>query len=106
TAEERAAMKQPKYFYEITFVKPGGIPMPLIIEYTYNNGIKKTIKYPAEIWRKNDVEIKKVIASESEIVSIIVDPKKETADIDTENNVWPKIKEPSEFDKFKQKVKK
>lgn len=26
TPEERAALKQPKYFYEVTFNKPGGIP--------------------------------------------------------------------------------
>lgn len=106
TEEERAAMNHPKYFYEITFEKPGGVPMPLIVEYTYSNGIKKIIKYPAEVWRKNDAEIKKVIASEFEIVSIVIDPKKETADVDTGNNSWPKTKEPTEFDKFKQKVKK
>ncbi|UOB18347.1 M1 family metallopeptidase [Abyssalbus ytuae] len=105
SAEQRANMKQPKYFYEVVFEKPGGLPMPLIVEYTYKNGLKETVKYPAEIWRKNDKEVKRVIASESEVTSIIVDPKEETADINTGNNSWPKSKEPSDFDKFKQKVK-
>ena len=30
-AEERANLKNPRYFYEITFEKPGGIPMPIIV---------------------------------------------------------------------------
>ena len=46
TAEERAAVKEPKYFYEITFDKPGGIPMPLIVEYSYADGTKENITYP------------------------------------------------------------
>ena len=105
TAEERAALKNPKYFYEVSFEKPGGIPMPLIVEYSYADGTKETIKYPAEIWRKNDLEVKRVVSSEKEIVGIIVDPLLETADIDTSNNSWPKKETKSEFDQFKQGIK-
>ncbi|MEE9362867.1 MAG: M1 family metallopeptidase [Cellulophaga sp.] len=105
TAVERAAVKEPNFFYEITFEKPGGIPMPLIVEYTYADGTVENITYPAEIWRKNDAEVKRVIASEKELVGVIVDPKAETADIDTTNNSWPKKEEKSDFDKFKNKVK-
>ncbi len=105
TAEERAAVKEPKYFYEIAFNKPGGIPMPLIVEYTYADGTTKNITYPPEIWRKNDQEVKLVISSISELKSVVVDPKLETADIDTSNNAWPKKEEKSDFDKFKKKVK-
>ncbi|TRZ41410.1 M1 family metallopeptidase [Robertkochia solimangrovi] len=104
SAEERAKLKQPKYFYEVTFEKPGGIPMPLIVEYNYKDGTKETIKYPVEIWRKNDKEVKRVMATEKEISSIVVDPKGETADVDTENNQWPRKQTDSDFDKFKQKV--
>ncbi|MGB5435392.1 MAG: M1 family metallopeptidase, partial [Maribacter sp.] len=68
TAEERAAVKEPKYFYEVTYDKPGGIPMPLIVEYTYADGTKKNITYPPQIWRKNDAEVKLVISSQSELV--------------------------------------
>jgi hypothetical protein len=34
-------------------------------------------------------------------VKITVDPKEETADIDTTNNVWPPQEQKSEFDQFK-----
>ena len=105
TAAERAQVVEPKYFYEITYDKPGGIPMPLIVEYTYADGTVKNITYPAEIWRKSDKEVKVVISSASELTGVIVDPKLETADIDTTNNSWPKKEGQNEFDTFKSKVK-
>ncbi|SDR94313.1 hypothetical protein SAMN04515667_1047 [Formosa sp. Hel1_31_208] len=105
TPEERKIIKQPKYFYDITFEKPGGLVMPIIVEFTYADGTTKTETYPAQIWRFNDNEVRKAIASEKEIVSIKVDPKEETADIDTSNNSWPKEVKESDFDKFKNKVK-
>jgi len=103
--DERANLKKPKYFYEVTFEKPGGIPMPIIAEYTYSDGSTERITYPPQIWRKNDAAVGKVIASEKEITKIVVDPDEETADIDTSNNSWPRRKKLGEFDTFKNKVK-
>ena len=102
---ERNAIEEPKYFYEITFNKPGGIPMPLIVEYTYADGSKENITYPPEIWRKNDQEVKRVIASGKELVGIVVDPKAETADIDTTNNSWPAKEVKSDFELFKENIR-
>ena len=102
TPAERANLKQPKYFYQVTFEKPGGIPMPIIVEYTYSDGSTKRETYPAQIWRKNDAEVGKTIASDKEITNIMVDPDEETADIDTSNNAWPKRKKLGEFDTFKE----
>ena len=100
-AEERANLKNPRYFYEITFEKPGGIPMPIIVQLTYSDGTSERITYPAEIWRKNDKSVGKFFGSEKEITKIEVDPDEETADIDTSNNTWPKRKKLGAFDKFK-----
>jgi len=105
SAAERATMKEPKYFYSVTFNKPGGLVMPIIVEYTYADGTSKTETYPAQIWRLNDKEVSKAIASAKEIVSITVDPKLETADVDTSNNSWPREVKQGEFDEFKNKVK-
>lgn len=105
TEAERAKVKQPKYFYEITFDKPGGIPMPLIVEYAYADGTKELVRYPAEIWRKNDADVKRVLSSDKELVGITVDPYLETADIDTSNNSWPRAKEGSVFEKLKAAIK-
>ncbi|MGC1516692.1 MAG: M1 family metallopeptidase, partial [Maribacter sp.] len=90
TEAERAAVKEPKYFYEITYNSPGGLPMPLIVEYTYADGTTKNITYPPEIWRKNSKEVKLVLSSGTELTGVLIDPKMETADIDTTNNSWPK----------------
>ena len=79
--------------------------MPLIVEYTYADGTKENVTYPPEIWRKNDAEVSRVISSQKELVGIVVDPKLETADIDTTNNAWPQKDEKSDFDQFKEKVK-
>ena len=106
TASERANMKSPKYFYEIVYNKPGGLVMPLIVQYEYSDGTKEKITYPAQVWRKNDKEAKKVVASEKEIVKITVDPDLETADIDVTNNSWPKEEKESDFNKMKEKLKK
>ncbi|WP_274476108.1 M1 family metallopeptidase [Mangrovimonas aestuarii] len=104
TPEERKSIKEPKYFYNVTFEKPGGLVMPIIVEYTYSDGTSKIEHYPAQIWRLNDNEVSKAVASEKEIVKITVDPKLETADIDTSNNSWPRQVQQSEFDKFKSQL--
>ncbi len=105
TPEERKKLKSPKYFYNVTFEKPGGLVMPLIVQYTYADGSKEKITYPAQVWRLNDKEVSKSIGSAKEIVEILVDPDLETADVDTSNNSWPKAVEQNEFDNFKSKVK-
>ncbi|AXO80248.1 M1 family peptidase [Olleya aquimaris] len=105
TPAERANIKEPKFFYNVTFEKPGGLVMPIIVEYTYADGTSKTETYPAQIWRLNDKEVSKTLATEKEIVSITVDPKLETADVDTSNNSWPREMKASEFDNFKKKNK-
>ncbi|OBX21403.1 MULTISPECIES: M1 family metallopeptidase [Bizionia] len=105
TPEERAKIKQPKYFYSVTFEKPGGLVMPIIVEYTYADGTTKSEKYPAQIWRLNDKEVSKAVASDKEIVKITVDPNLETADVDTSNNSWPREIKQSQFDQFKDKKK-
>ena len=93
------------YFYEIEFEKPGGLVMPVIFELTYSDGSKKIIRYPAEIWRKNDDSFKKVLITEKEIKNIKLDPNEETADTDLSNNNWPKIELPTDFEMFKSKIK-
>ncbi|MDH3698083.1 MAG: M1 family metallopeptidase [Flavobacteriaceae bacterium] len=105
TEEERAAVEEPKFFYEVTFNKPGGIPMPLIVEYSYADGSTEMVTYPPEIWRKNDDQVKRVISSQEELVGIVVDPKAETADIDVTNNSWPKKDQKTGFEQFKEKIK-
>ena len=95
----------PTYFYEITFEKPGGLVMPIIVEYTYADGSTESKTYPAQIWSKNDKEVKKVVCSKQEITQIIIDPNLETADVNAANNSWPKEYK-SDFDRKKEELEK
>ena len=104
--EEKAELKEvPNYFYEVTFEKPGGLVMPIILELTYKDGSKEKKTYPAQIWRYNENEVKKVFKTDKAITGIVVDPDLETADVDTSNNSWPKEVKQNKFDEFKEKVK-
>ena len=100
--QERRSMEVPKHFYQITFNKPGGLVMPLIVEYKYKDGTSERITYPPQIWRKNDQEVSRVLATNKELESVVVDPDMETADVNTDNNSWPQKEEPNEFEQFKE----
>jgi len=95
----------PSYVYAVEFEKPGGLVMPIIVELTFDDGTKKRHTFPAQIWMKNDVSVKRIFAVAKEITSIVVDPDFETADVDTSNNSWPK-KGSNRFEMFKNNVKK
>jgi hypothetical protein len=100
TPQEQKTLKAPKYFYDITFEKPGDLVMPIIVEFQYEDGSKERKQYPAQIWRLNDKQVTKVFPSTKAIKKIVIDPDNETADVNQKNNSWPKNTE-SKFDKFK-----
>ena len=93
-----------KYFYEVTFNKPGGLVMPIIVEFTYDDGTTEKKTYPAQIWRYNDKQVTKAIHSDKQITKIVIDPDLETADVDLSNNSFPKEKK-DKFSTFKTKMK-
>jgi hypothetical protein len=98
TKEEQAKLKSPKYFYQVTFDKPGGLVMPIIVEMTFEDGTTENHHFPAQIWRMNDKEAIRTFATQKAVTKIVVDPKQETADIDVTNNTWPKEQLKSKFD--------
>lgn len=92
-----------KNIYEVTISNNGGLVMPIIIEWTYKDGTKETEKIPAEIWRFNEQKATKVFVKNKEVSNIVIDPKMETADINMEDNIFPKGPQTSRFDDFKRK---
>jgi AAA+ ATPase superfamily predicted ATPase len=100
TAEDLAPFKD-KWFYELHFTNKGGLVMPLIIEWTFTDGTKEVERIPAEIWRKNELEITKAFMKNKEVASVMLDPMRETADINETNNRWPQVSAPSRFQLFK-----
>ncbi|UXX80941.1 M1 family metallopeptidase [Reichenbachiella carrageenanivorans] len=87
-------------FYELTFENKGGLVMPIIIEWTYEDGTVETEFLPAEIWKKNENVVTKVFAKEKKVTNIVIDPNEETADVATANNVFPRVEDNSRFDQF------
>lgn len=96
--EEQAKLKSPKYFYQVTFDKPGELVMPIIVQLTFEDGTTEEHHFPAQIWRMNDKEANRTFATDKAVTKIVVDPREETADVDTTNNTWPKQEVKSKFD--------
>ncbi|NQZ75597.1 MAG: M1 family metallopeptidase [Ekhidna sp.] len=90
-----------KNFYELTLKNQGGLVSPVIIEWTYADGSVEREKIPAEIWKINEKEVKKVFLKNKEVAKIVIDPDKMTADAYTDNNVYPRSQEGDRFEQFK-----
>lgn len=101
TEKEKSLLNSNLNFYEMTFKNLGGLVMPLIIEFHYADGTSEIERIPAEIWRKNETEVTKVFAKQKEVVRFVLDPKRETADIDESSNNWPRQYQPTRFELFK-----
>jgi hypothetical protein len=100
--EDRKMIEAGKNFYVLSIKNKGGL-VPVIVEMTYEDGTKEVVRYPVEIWRTNDVEIKKTITTTKKVAKFKLDPYKEIPDIDTSDNAFPKEPEqPTRFQVFKQ----
>lgn len=86
--------------YQIDFVNKGGLVMPVILEFTFEDGSKLKDKSSAQIWRHNEKKISKTFYFDKKLRSIQLDPMRETADIDTSNNFWSNDGSSSETSKF------
>ncbi len=104
---ERDLLKAGRNFYEIKFENVGGLVMPLIIEFEYEDGTKEIRRIPAEIWRMEPhKEVTKVFVTEKVVKQITLDPYLETADTDTRNNYFPAKQQLNRFEMFQEKVTK
>ncbi|MEL7296602.1 MAG: M1 family metallopeptidase [Pseudomonadota bacterium] len=95
------AVKEDRNYYVLEFSNLGGLVMPILLELTFEDGSVERYDVPAEIWRRNARQVKKLLVLDKELVSITVDPLWETADVDTENNFYPRRIVPSRIELFK-----
>lgn len=103
-AKDLEVLNSNNHFYEVTFSNIGGLPMPLIIEFTFIDDTKKVVRIPAEIWRMYEDKVSKIFILDEEVKAIKLDPFLETADTDFNNNSWPKELQPTKYQLFKQQV--
>lgn len=75
--------------------------MPIIVQWTFKDGTTETDRIDAQVWRKNENKVVKTFLKNKEVVSILLDPMRETADINEKNNRWPAVDMPGKFQLFK-----
>lgn len=83
-------------YYQLNFNNIGGLVMPLVIKFEFEDGENHLERIPAEIWRKNSKEISKIFVFDKILKRVVLDPYRELIDADYDNNV--KFA-PSSFDK-------
>ena len=101
TEEQRRLLGLKTNFYVVDFENKGGLVTPIILEVTYEDKTTQEIRLPAEIWVKNANNTSRLILSKKAIASIQLDPRLETADVDTSNNHFPPGISKSRFKLFK-----
>jgi hypothetical protein len=104
TAEQKQVFAANTFLYELTFTNKGGLVMPLIIEWTFKDGTKEVDRIPVQVWRMNENKVVKSFTKTKEVASVRLDPMRETADINENNNVWPlDSQKKGRFQLFKQR---
>ena len=101
--DEKELLALREKFYVVDLENVGGLVMPVILKVTFDNGESETIRMPAEIWRRNDRRVSRLILTKHTIRGLEIDPRLESADTDRNNNFWPPKPVESRFKLFKMK---
>ena len=101
SSDEKEIISDNKHYYELKLTNKGGLVMPVILDFTFENNKHKIIRIPAEIWKRDNYKINKLFAFDSKVTQIELDPFLETADTDRSNNFWPTQIEPTKFELYK-----
>ncbi len=102
TEQEQALIGANKNFYVMDFSNVGGLVMPLILKLDYADGSTEELRIPAEIWRRNNKSVSKLVVTDKVLAQVTLDPKLETADADLSNNSFPRRPVMTRFQMFKQ----
>ena len=99
--DERELLGLNMNFYVVDFTNRGGLVMPLIVRMHYTDGTSETHRIPAEIWRRDNLNVSKLFMTDKVVDRVVLDPNLETADTDLSNNHYPPEVERSRFELFK-----
>ncbi|MFM8216984.1 MAG: M1 family metallopeptidase, partial [Pirellula sp.] len=98
---EKELLANTDRFYRLQFKNVGGLIMPVIVLLTLEDGSTKEIRLPAEAWRVDANVCDTLVVTDQPIVKFELDPYRETADINRDNNHFPPVIEPTRFQLFK-----
>ncbi|GAB3298740.1 M1 family metallopeptidase [Hymenobacter humi] len=102
SAEQRQRLGQSQHFYELSLRNVGGLVMPVIVQLTYADNSTEVQTIPAEIWRKNNEKVTKILVTKKPVIAFVLDPFQQTADTDLSNNAFPRQPAASRFELFQQ----
>lgn len=99
---EKELLATERNFYVIDFANRGGLVSPILLELHFKDGSIERQDIPAEIWRRNPKFVSRLVMTKKDLTRVVVDPRLQTADINIENNFWPRRAEKSRFQLFKE----
>ncbi|MBC2607835.1 M1 family metallopeptidase [Pelagicoccus albus] len=97
------ALEEDDFIYFVDFQNIGGLPMPLPLRLIFTDGSDEFLMIPAEIWRRNNKNVTKLLIRDQAISSIELDPRHEIADADYSNNSFPSTIRKSRIELYKYK---
>ncbi|WP_310394574.1 M1 family metallopeptidase [Hymenobacter sp.] len=101
---QRQRLSDTQNFYELSLRNLGGLVMPVIVQMTFADNTQETQTIPAEIWRRNNAQVTKVIVTKKPVIRFVLDPFQQTADTDLSNNAFPRQPAASRFELFQQQA--
>ena len=99
--KEKAMLESTDRYYRVSLKNVGGLVMPVILMATFEDGSTREIRIPAEIWRVDNTHCDTMIIADKPMKSLELDPYRETADVDRNNNYFPPVMESTKFQLFK-----
>lgn len=72
----------------ISLSNKGEIPMPVVMEVTYEDDSTEILRLPVEIWQRGD-SWNHLLRTNKEVKSVELDPEKLLPDVNFSNDAWP-----------------
>ena len=100
-AAMQRALAADNHFYFVDFTNLGGLVTPLPITVTYTDDSVRSLLIPAEIWRRDAVQVTQMFIEPKPIRSISIDDQHQIADADYSNNQFPPSIRRSQLELYK-----
>ncbi|RAI84177.1 M1 family metallopeptidase [Algoriphagus yeomjeoni] len=74
--------------YVIVLANKGDMPMPVLLEITYDDGSTEQKMLPVEIWQRGDTW-NYLLKTDKKVAGVVIDPAKLLPDVNLGNDSWP-----------------
>ncbi len=98
---EKELLESKQYFNVVELRNIGGLVMPVVLKFEFEDDSSREVRIPAEIWRRNSEKVSKLVITNKPVKSVTLDPHLETADVDLTNNHFPRRPVKTRFELFK-----